>query len=126
MSTINWVTSFDDNNLYLVSLENKYKTNCKLSLNEIITTSIENKASDIFNFSVENEAINIKMKEIINIKDYKGINDLDLLEKEALIIIYINRYLLKNKLKETEKQFFIDLFTWIKDVSEFFRNKLNT
>jgi hypothetical protein len=125
MSTINWVTSFDDNNLYLVSLENKYKTNCKLSLNEIITTSIENKASDIFNFSVENEAINIKMKEIINIKDYKGINDLDLLEKEALIIIYINRYLLKNKLKETEKQFFIDLFTWIKDVSEFFRNKLN-
>jgi len=109
----------------LVSLENKYKTNCKLSINEIIHTTLDNKNSDIFNFSVENEAINIKMKEILQITEFKGINDLDLLEKEALIIIYINRYLLKNKLKESEKQFFIDLFTWIKNVSDFFSNKLN-
>jgi len=125
MSTFNWVNSFDENNIYLVSLENKYKSSCKLSLNEIINTTIENKTSDIFNFSVENESINNKIKEIININDFKDINDLDLLEKEALIIIYINRYLLKNKLKESEKQFFIDLFTWIKNVSDFFSNKLN-
>jgi hypothetical protein len=125
MSTFNWVNSFDENNIYLVSLENKYKSSCKLSLNEIINTTVENKTSDIFNFSVENESINNKIKEIININDFKDINDLDLLEKEALIIIYINRYLLKNKLKESEKQFFIDLFTWIKNVSDFFSNKLN-
>jgi hypothetical protein len=125
MSTFNWVNSFDENNIYLVSLENKYKSSCKLSLNEIINTTVENKSSDIFNFSVENESINNKIKEIININDFKDINDLDLLEKEALIIIYINRFLLKNKLKESEKQFFIDLFTWIKNVSDFFSNKLN-
>jgi hypothetical protein len=125
MNTFNWVNSFDENNIYLVSLENKYKSSCKLSLNEIISTTVENKTSDIFNFSVENESINNKIKEIININDFKDINDLDLLEKEALIIIYINRYLLKNKLKESEKQFFIDLFTWIKNVSDFFSNKLN-
>ena len=124
MSEINWVTSFDENNNYLVTLENKYKSSCKLSLNEILNTPVENKTSDIFNFSVENEAINNKMKEILLINNFKNTNDLDLLEKEALIIIYINRYLLKNKLKETEKQFFIDLFNWIKNVSEHFTNKL--
>ncbi len=124
MSKISWVTSFDENNDYLVALENKYKTSCKLSLNEILYTTIENKSSDIFNFSVENEAINNKMREILLIKEYKNQNDLELLEKEALIIIYINRYLLKNKLKESEKQFFIDLFNWIKNVSEYFTDKL--
>jgi len=125
MSKVNWVTSFDENNNYIVSLENKYKTSCKLSLNEIISTTIENKSADIFNFSVENEAINNKMKEILLITDYTNISDLDLLEKEALIIIYINRFLLKNKLKETDKQFFIDLFIWIKNLSDFFSTKLN-
>ena len=39
MSKISWVTSFDENNNYLVALENKYKTSCKLSLNEILNTS---------------------------------------------------------------------------------------
>ena len=125
MSEINWVTSFDENNMYLVALENKYKSSCKLSLNEILNTTVENKTSDIFNFSVENEAINNKMKEILLISEFKSINDLDLLEKEALIIIYINRFLLKNKLKETDKQFFIDLFIWIKNLSDFFSTKLN-
>jgi hypothetical protein len=124
MSEINWVTSFDENNMYLVALENKYKSSCKLSLNEILNTTVENKTSDIFNFSVENEAINNKMKEILLISDFKSINDLDILEKEALIIIYINRFLLKNKLKETEKQFFIDLFNWIKNTSKYFTDKL--
>ena len=117
MSKISWVKSFHENNNYIMALENKYKTSCKLSLNEIVNTTMDNKSSDIFNFSVENEAINIKMKEILNIKEYKSLNDLELLEKEALVIIYINRFLLKNKLKEGEKQFFIDLFNWIKDFS---------
>ena len=124
MSEINWVTSFDENNMYLVALENKYKSSCKLSLNEILNTTVENKTSDIFNFSVENEAINNKMKEILLISEFKSINDLDLLEKEALIIIYINRFLLKNKLKETDKQFFVDLFNWIKNTSKYFTDKL--
>ena len=125
MSKISWVKSFDENNNYIMALENKYKTSCKLSLNEIVSSTIDNnKSSDIFNFSVENEAINIKMKEILSIKEYKSLNDLELLEKEALVIIYINRFLLKNKLKEGEKQFFIDLFNWIKDVSDYFCNKL--
>jgi len=125
MSKVNWVTSFDENNNYIISLENKYKTSCKLSLNEIINNTIENRSEDIFNFSVENEAINNKMKEILLITEYTNISDLDLLEKEALIIIYINRFLLKNKLKETDKQFFIDLFIWIKNLSDFFSTKLN-
>jgi hypothetical protein len=47
MSKVNWVTSFDENNNYIISLENKYKTSCKLSLNEILNTTVENKTSDI-------------------------------------------------------------------------------
>jgi hypothetical protein len=125
MSKLNWVTSFDENNNYIINLENKFKTSCKLSLNEIVTNSLETKAIDIFNFSVENESINNKMREILLITDLKSLNDLELLEKEALIIIYINRYLLKNKLTETDKAFFIDLFKWIKNVSEYFTVKLN-
>jgi hypothetical protein len=125
MSNFSWVTSFDENNNYLINLENKYKSSCKLSLNEIVNTTVENKTSDIFNFSVENEAINIKMKEILQISNYKSFNDLELLEKEALIIIYINRYLIKNKLTEEDKQFFIDLFIWIKNISLYFTDKLN-
>jgi len=125
MSKINWATSFDENNNYIVELENKYKNSCKLSINEIVDVILQNKSADIFNFSVENEAINLKMNEIILITDYKKFNDLELLEKEALIIIYINRFLLKNKLKESEKQFFINLFMWIKNVSDYFTNKLN-
>ena len=97
MSKLNWVTSFDENNNYIINLENKFKTSCKLSLNEIVTNSLENKAIDIFNFSVENESINNKMKEILLITDLKALTDIELLEREALIIIYINRYLLKNK-----------------------------
>jgi len=124
MSNFNWVNSFDENNNYIVDIENKFKSSCKLSLNEIVNTTIENKASDIFNFSVENEAINNKMKEILLIKNLKDFTDLELMEKEALIIIYINRYLLKNKLSETDKQFFIDLFNWIKDLSDYFSDKL--
>jgi hypothetical protein len=65
------------------------------------------------------------MNEIILITNYKKYDDLELLEKEALIIIYINRFLLKNKLKESDKKFFIDLFVWIKNISEYFTNKLN-
>jgi hypothetical protein len=42
MSEFNWVTSFDENNMYLVALENKYKSSCKLSLNEILNTTVEN------------------------------------------------------------------------------------
>ena len=125
MSKLNWVTSFDENNNYIINLENKFKTSCKLSLNEIVTNNLENKAIDIFNFSVENESINNKMREIILITDLKSLNDIELLEKEALIIIYINRYLLKNKLTETDKGFFIDLFKWIKNTSEYFTIKLN-
>jgi len=124
MSKLNWVTSFDENNNNIINLENKFKTSCKLSLNEIVTNNLENKAIDIFNFSVENESINNKMKEILLITDLKTLNDLELLEKEALIIIYINRYLLKNKLTETDKGFFIDLFKWIKNTSEYFTIKL--
>ena len=125
MSKLNWVTSFDENNNYIINLENKFKTSCKLSLNEIVTNNLETKAIDIFNFSVENESINNKMREILLITDLKSLNDLELLEKEALIIIYINRYLLKNKLTETDKAFFIDLFKWIKNSSEYFTVKLN-
>jgi hypothetical protein len=125
MSKLDWVISFDENNDYIKTLENKYKISCKLSLNEIVNTTIETKTSDIFNFSVENEAINNKIKEILLITNYKSFNDLELLEKEALIIIYINRFLLKNKLKESDKQFFIDLFNWIKNISFYFTNKLN-
>jgi len=125
MSKLNWVTSFDENNNYIINLENKFKSSCKLSLNEIVTNNLENKAIDIFNFSVENESINNKMKEILLITDLKSLNDLELLEKEALIIIYINRYLLKTKLTETDKGFFIDLFKWIKNTSEYFTTKLN-
>ncbi len=125
MSKIDWVNSFDENNNYIVTLENKYKITAKLSLNDVVNTTIESKTGDIFNFSVENEAINHKMKEILLINEYEKINDLELLEKEALIIIYINRFLLKNKLKEDNKKFFIDLFTWIKNVSDFFSTKLN-
>jgi hypothetical protein len=125
MSKINWVTSFDENNNYITELESKYKNSCKLSINEVIDATIENKSADIFNFSVENEAINLKMNEIVLITDFKKYDDLELLEKEALIIIYINRFLLKNKLKEAEKQFFINLFVWIKNLSEYFTLKLN-
>jgi hypothetical protein len=125
MSNFDWVTSFDENNIYLVGLENKYKTSCKLSLNEIINTNIEKKSVDIFNFSVENEAINNKMKEIITIAKFEDHKDLDLLEKEALIIIYINRFLLKNKLSEEDKPFFISLFKWIQNVSDYLATKLN-
>jgi len=125
MSTVNWVTSFDENNNYIVSLESKYKINAKLSLNEVVETNIDSKQSDIFNFSVENEAINNRMNEIILITNYKDHDDLELLEKEALIIIYINRFLLKNKLNETNKAFFISLFQWILNVSDYFSVKLN-
>jgi hypothetical protein len=125
INKIDWVSSFDENNNYLISLENKYKTSCRLSLNEIVGTTIENKSNDIFNFSVENESINNKMKEIITIVEFNKLKDLDLLEKEALIIIYVNRFLLKNKLTEESKHFFIDLFTWIKNVSDYLSNKLN-
>ena len=65
MSKINWVTSFDENNNYIVELESKYKNSCKLSINEIVEVNMQNKSGDIFNFSVENEAINVKMNEII-------------------------------------------------------------
>ena len=82
MSNFNWVNSFDENNNYIVDIENKFKSSCKLSLNEIVNTTIENKASDIFNFSVENEAINNKMKEILLIKNLKDFTDIELMEKD--------------------------------------------
>ena len=122
---IDWVSSIDENNNYITNLESKYKTSSKLSINEIIGNTVETKSNDIFNFSVENESINNKMKEIITISEFSKFKDLDLLEKEALIIIFVNRFLLKNKLTEESKDFFIDLFKWIRNVSDYLTNKLN-
>jgi len=119
-----WIKSVDSNNIAIITLENKYRTNAIISTADVFDDKTIQKLDYRTNFSVDNENVADEAQKISkNIPDEK-MNSLLLLDHEYFLIQYISKHIQQYNIRSENIGMYIKFLCWIRDASLILSNRL--